>query len=125
MFGMSLAVPTIYKAHRMEIVNDWWASKTRRYPAFSQIALLFPQHEIDDPAAADVRAITTAMIEDLRILAAGVLNRIGEDGHSVEGAVVVDSLRDADGGGGPPRGIESDGTEGVAENVANNVYSTL
>jgi len=35
-----------------------------------------PQEQIDDPAAADVRPVAAAMVEDVGVLAPGILERI-------------------------------------------------
>ena len=42
-------------------------------------ALRFTQHEIDDPAPADVRPRPAAVIEDAVVVAARVLERVRED----------------------------------------------
>src|SRR5947209_3886742 len=63
-----------------------------------------PEDEVDDPAPADVtgggsggtrggfprpKARSAAMVEDLRVLAPGVLQRVGQDRHRGELAGVV------------------------------------
>lgn len=57
------------------------------------------------------------MQKDLFVVATGVLKGIRENGHSVEGAVFVDSLSEREYGGAEPGRVESDGAEGVAEDV--------
>lgn len=47
---------------------------------------------IDYPAAADVRAGAAAMAQDGGVLAPGFLQRVGQDRHAVEGALVVDCV---------------------------------
>jgi hypothetical protein len=41
-------------------------------------ASLLPEYEVDDPAPADVRPRTAAVVEDLGAVAAGVLKGVGE-----------------------------------------------
>src|SRR5262245_32137852 len=77
--------------------------------------LRFVEDQIDDPAAADVLGRLPAVLEDVGVVAAGVFERVGEDWHPLEGAVIVDGLSESDGVGGAPGRIERDGTEGVAE----------
>jgi hypothetical protein len=65
-----------------------------------------------------MRAIAAAMAEDVRVVAAGVLQGIGEDGKSVEGAIVVDTTSERDNGGSEPGGVGGDGAEGIAHDAA-------
>ena len=78
--------------------------------------LLLAEHQVHDPAAADVRPLAPAVAEDLLVGAAGVHQGVGQEGQAVEGPVLVDAAGQADGVGGPPAGVEGDGAEGVAEN---------
>jgi hypothetical protein len=59
-----------------------------------------------------------AVGEDVRVVAAGVFEGIGQDRHAVEGTVVVDAASERDDGGREPGGIDGDGPEGIAEDVA-------
>ena len=78
-----------------------------------------PQHQIDHPAAANVRPRPAAVVEDVGVVAPGVLQRVGQDRHRGEVAGLVHL---------PARarrrwtvrqlGVEGDGAEGVAEDVA-------
>jgi hypothetical protein len=45
-----------------------------------------------------------AMVQDVGVVAAGVFEGVGEDGHSVKGAVVVDGLGQGGSVSGPPSG---------------------
>ena len=56
-----------------------------------------------------------AVVQDVGIVAAGVFEGVGEDGQTVEGAFIVDRLREGRHGGGEPGGIDGHGTERVAE----------
>src|SRR5439155_3798683 len=48
------------------------------------------EQQIDDPAAADVRGVRVAtVIQDVRVLGPGVLDRVGEDRHRAEVAGLV------------------------------------
>ena len=65
-----------------------------------------------------MRPNAAAVEQNIRIRAAGFLQRIGENRHAVEGAAGVDGVRDGDGGGCEPYGIGDDGTEWIASHVA-------
>src|SRR5262249_23548497 len=49
--------------------------------------LRFPQHQIDNPAAADVRPWRMAMLKNVGIGAAGFLQRVGQNRQQIEAAV--------------------------------------
>src|SRR5262249_11419282 len=51
--------------------------------------LLLAEHEIDDPAPADVRTRSAAMVEDGRVVAPGVLECVSEDRYRAEVARLV------------------------------------
>ena len=85
---------------------------------FDTDELTFRQQQIHYPAAANMLAGLAAVVKDVRIGAAGVFERVAEDGHPVEGPAVVDGLCQRDDGGRLPGGIDGDGAEGVAEDVA-------
>lgn len=59
------------------------------------------------------------MIEDVGVRASGVLKSIGQNGQAIEGFLPVDANRKSMDGGGEPAGIESNGAEGVADNLKN------
>ena len=59
-----------------------------------------------------------AVLQDLGVLAAGVLKCIGKDRHRGEVPGVVHLLCEVYHCGGEPGWIESDGVEGVAEDVS-------
>src|SRR5262245_835511 len=82
------------------------------------------QNQIDDPATADVRAGAAAVVENLRVGAAGFLQSVGKDRHDVVAAVVVDGLGQLGDGAvvpGEPSGIDGRGAEGIAEDVAKKI----
>jgi hypothetical protein len=54
--------------------------------------LRFPQQQIDNPAATDVRTRRMAMLKDIGVGAAGFLQRISQDLQQIEAAVVIDGL---------------------------------
>ena len=86
---------------------------------------LLTQHQIHDPAAADVRPVAATMRNDLLLLAAGVHERIGQDRHPLEGLIVVDRPGEADNVGRSPTRVEGHGAEGVAEDVANKLRTVF
>jgi hypothetical protein len=61
------------------------------------------------------------MVEDLRRLAAGVLQSIAEYRHDAEVAGVVQLLSERDGTRGTPGRVKGDRAEGVGNNVSDNV----
>ena len=70
---------------------------------------------IDNPAPADVRPGAATVGEDVLVVAPGVLQRVGQDGHGRVVAGVVHLSGDGDDGTGEPGRIEGDGAGGVAE----------
>src|SRR4051812_30350135 len=80
----------------------------------------FSEQGVDDPAAADVRPWTAQVREDVGIVAAGVIEGIGQDGKAVrfegaggQDALFVGGLRQRHQFDGSPSGIEGRGPEGV------------
>src|SRR5262245_6854453 len=51
--------------------------------------LLQAKHQVDGPATANVRAGASAVPEQLPVLAAGVLQRVGQDRHGREVAALM------------------------------------
>lgn len=80
---------------------------------------LLSQNQIECPAPANVRRRPAEVGQDVRVVAARVLERVREDGEVAERAVGVDRLGHSDGGGRSPDRIERDWAEGVAEDVTN------
>jgi hypothetical protein len=63
----------------------------------AKFAYSFPSTSIHDPAAADVRERRVAAVaEHVVVVAAGVLERVGQYRHAVEGALRVDALGQRD-----------------------------
>ena len=60
----------------------------------------------------------TAMVQDVGVGAATFFKGVGKDRHSVKCFFIVDRLGEVLNGGGEPDGVEGDGAEGVAEDVA-------
>ena len=59
------------------------------------------------PAAADVDGLRIAeVVEDVVVVAPGVLECICQDGEAVEGALVVDAMGEHDNRGSAPHWIE-------------------
>jgi hypothetical protein len=79
---------------------------------------LFAKYRIDHPAASNVRARPATVVVNGHFLTPGILEGVGEDGHRGEVAGVVHALSEQSGGGGAPGGLEGNGAEGVAEDVA-------
>src|SRR5262245_46228071 len=52
---------------------------------------LLAKHQIHDPATADVRPRPAAVVEDVVAVAPSVLECVGQNGHAVEGALLVDA----------------------------------
>ena len=49
-----------------------------------QLRLLLPQHQIDNPAPSDVCGFGPAVVEDVVIVAAGILEGVGQNRHRAE-----------------------------------------
>src|SRR5690242_439503 len=49
---------------------------------------------VDGPAAADMRPLAAAVLHEVVVVATGVEQGVGKDGQAVEGALLVDALRD-------------------------------
>jgi len=65
-----------------------------------------------------MRSRSPAVVENFGILAPGILESVGEDRHPVEGTLDVDAFGEGKDCGGEPGGVEGDGAEGVAKDVA-------
>ena len=75
--------------------------------------------EVDHPAPANVFPFRlTTVVEDIVVVAFGVLQRVGQDRQPLEGAVIVDAPCDSDGDLGAPGGFEGDRAKRVAEDLA-------
>ena len=64
-----------------------------------------------------MRPRSPAVVEDIGILAPGILEGISEDREAVEGTLGVDTFGEGNDGRGEPGGVEGDGAEGVAEDI--------
>ena len=89
--------------------------------AMESASLLLPQYQIDDPAAADVLRRHPAVEQDICVRAAGFFEGVREDRQAVEGAILVDRGGNGLDGRREPCGIGGDGSEGIAENVAEEI----
>src|SRR5262249_5557098 len=83
--------------------------------------LRLAQDEVQTPATTDVGPRITEMREHLGVRTAGVFEGVGQHGEALrvqlprrQNALVVGSLRELQDGVGEPRGVERDGSEGVA-----------
>jgi hypothetical protein len=52
----------------------------------------FAEQRIQQPTTADVDFLPTAMLEHVGVGAAGFFEGVGQDGHSLEGAFVINAL---------------------------------
>src|SRR5262249_59140524 len=86
------------------------------------VALLLAQHQIDRPAAPDVRTPrrprSAQVGEDVRVGAAGLFEGVGQERHLVEAALFVDGMGEGFDGGGLPGGVEGSGAQGSAKQAA-------
>jgi hypothetical protein len=62
------------------------------------------------------------VVQDVRVVATGILKSIGQNRHRREIARIVHLLGEGEDGGGEPGGIEADGAEGVAEDVTQQIH---
>src|SRR3954451_6826870 len=101
-----------------------WLRRSSSSAVASGMASLLSEQEVDHPAAPDVRPGAAAVGEDVGVGAAGVLQRVSQHGQTVEGAVIVDGLRELGHGTavpGQPRRVNSRRAERVAETVAEEI----
>jgi hypothetical protein len=59
-----------------------------------------------------------AVVQEVFVVAPGVLESVGEDGHAVEGTLGVDAIGEGEDGWREPGGVEVDGAERVSEKVS-------
>src|SRR5262245_41835145 len=82
---------------------------------------LLAQHEVHDPAPADVLTTTSAVVEDVVAGAARVLERVGQYRHRGEVTRLVHLSRQRHRRARAPRGVERRRTERVAVNLPKEV----
>src|SRR5262245_51071772 len=76
----------------------WGIVKGKRHVAAKRLRFSLPcQDKINHPAAARVQPRPAAVVEDRGIIAAGFFERIAKDGQAIEGAFMVDRLRQLEG----------------------------
>ncbi len=85
---------------------------------FEDRRLLLAQKQIHNPTSPHMRRLASAMGNERLIVATGIHQGIGKNGHSVEGSLVIYGLRKVDDGGREPASVDGDGAEEVAEDVA-------
>src|SRR5262249_25735523 len=83
----------------------------------SASTLLLAQHQVHHPAPANVGTETATVVEDVIVLAPGVLERVGQNGHRGEVTRLIHLARQGNGSAGAPRRGEGDRAERVAEDV--------
>ena len=87
--------------------------------ATNRTTLRLAEQQIDDPAAADMLARLTAMVQEVGVGAAGVFQGVSEDWKAVESTVLVDGFGKLRHRVGKPGWIQRDGTkEKWAEDAA-------
>src|SRR5688572_29967630 len=64
-----------------------------------------------------MRSVAAAVLKDVLAVAPGVLERVRQNGHAVEGARLVDAPRQEYRVRRAPRGVERDRAEGVARDA--------
>src|SRR5262249_33529804 len=82
---------------------------------------LLAQHQIHHPAAANVLARLSAMVQDFGVIATSLLESGGENGQAVEGTLIVDGLCEGGDVCCSPGRSDGDRAERVAEEVAEKV----
>jgi hypothetical protein len=82
------------------------------------------EQQVENPATANVFGVFSAMVQNVGIVAAGVFEGVGKDGHTIKGTLIVDVLCDAANRAvvpGEPVELHGDGTEWVPEDVTEKV----
>ncbi len=87
--------------------------------------LLLAKNQVHNPATADVRTVAAAVIENADILAPGILERVGQDGHGTEVATLVHLTGQRHRGAGAPLREEGDGPERGADDFPPGVREAI
>src|SRR4051794_15634189 len=98
-------------------------------PPFDGVTIPSPispkaEHQVQHPAPPDVPALAPAVFEDLGIGTTGFFQGVAQDRQAVEGLLVVDrpgDLRDQAAVPGEPGRVDDLGSEGIAEDLAEDV----
>ena len=77
------------------------------------------KHQIDHPTTSDVWPFRTAVVKDVGVVAACVLECVGQDWQPIEGALGVNASCKGNDGRREPRRIGDEGAEWVAKDVTN------
>ena len=87
--------------------------------ALGKRRLLLAQHQVHDPASANVRHRSIAtVVQYITAVAPGVLEGVSQNRHPVEGAMFVDAAGQHQHVGSEPRGIRRDRAKRIAKDVA-------
>ena len=79
--------------------------------------LLFAENPVHNPAPANMRASTATVVEDVRVVTPGVLERVREDRHGAEVPRLVHLAREHQRGVGAPGREEPNPAERIAEDL--------
>ena len=96
-------------------------NQTRRRQANGERPSLLPKHHVDHPAASNVRAVASAVVQYVGIVATSICQGVGKNWHSVESTIIVNALCDFNNRPivpSEPSGVDSGRTKGVGENVS-------
>ena len=80
--------------------------------------LFLPKHQIHHPASANVRHVTATVVQYVGVVAAGILECVGKNGHEFKGTILVDAFGKGNDIRREPRGSNRDGATGVAEHTS-------
>src|SRR5262245_1944340 len=102
-------------SRRTPVPGSLIAAPDRRAPARRRgwPAVTLAQEQVDHPAPADVLPAAPAVPQHVRVLAPGVLERVGQHRYRAEVPLVVHAPRQGDGGGAAPTRVEGDRAERV------------
>jgi hypothetical protein len=56
------------------------------------------------------------VVEDVGVVAAGILQGVGQNGHPVKGVLGIDAFGKQNDGGGEPSGVKNDRTDRISNN---------
>ncbi len=113
----SRVLPTGRRGHAARCSADRHRTRSQTRDSISEF-LLLAQHEIHHPAAANVRTGTAAVVEDVGVIAPGILKGVGEDRHPVECLFVVDPIGARNDGGREPGWFKIDKAERITKYAA-------
>ena len=83
-----------------------------------KVILTFTQNEIDNPTTPNVFASLSAVVQNVLVVATGILKCVGKNRHWGEVTAFIRLAGERKNGGREPYGFNEHGTEGIAEGMS-------